>query len=54
VQDGHTETLRLLAVELGVNVNVSSKNGKTAVMMAAQVSRLGLGLSSVISACGCD
>jgi hypothetical protein len=37
VQDGHTETLRLLVIELKADVNVASFNGKTAVIMAAQV-----------------
>jgi hypothetical protein len=38
VQDGHTETLRVLVEELGADVTKKNNSGKTAVMMAAQVS----------------
>ena len=37
MQEGHTETLRMLVEELGADVNVARINRKTAVMMAAQV-----------------
>jgi hypothetical protein len=52
VQDGHTETLRVLVEELGADVNVKRANGKTAVMMAAQVTRpQGLSENAYVTCC---